>query len=1138
MMSQRKEKRSWIQTVLTFRARERSDSQPPDDNIYNHLQVQAFEEEQFKSRKRSKKEQLETENSRSELVGLALSGGGIRSATFNLGVLQGLARRNLIAKINYISTVSGGGYIGAWLISWIKRANNDTAGVESSLAGQAARGDASNSLPEPNEVNFLRDYSNYLTPRKGIYGADTWAAIAGVLRNILLNQLVLITFLGAILVLPWLLPSLLGSKNIALELCLGVLAALSVVWRRKFDWHSLSICGLAVACIFLTGIYKLQDYISGGVAAILLIISVAWISLQSSTLSYKDAPKKTDWSELSEQQLVIVRAVCPFFVAAFLTVNAVASLSRIETYKFVLGGALVYLAAHLFAVLFRRCASGHQELNLRQGIGIPSTALVAGAVGGYVISLLRNILDHWHSQTGGQSGAWHLIAWGPPAVMTVFLLVGALHIGLLKLLMRNEEQEWWGRLGGLLMICSLAWAGICGIAIFVPWMLTVWSSWIKTQIIALVAWAGTSGIGLFFGKSEKTSGKADGNFLPELLARTAPYIFVVGFMIILSLGIHRLVAGVPNWRMPGRAASTELQSEKCPEQKPEPEPNKVSFRGGVEIRCNTHEPVSMHGCLSKNARSVPAQTTNGSGLPREELQQENKIHCCDYAIKVTTGDTDEKTSKTASATHNPQSAEQKNSQIISVDWTLASDNDASKDIRASSHVQVTPPPAGENEKQIESDLKKQRSVIYWANADKAKQHWKRIASICVCLLFIALVLGCRIEINTFSLNPLYRNRLVRCYLGATRQHDERKPNKFTGFDPDDDLYLNEFSQCDTYSGPYPIICATLNVTHGERLAWQERKAESFIFSPGYCGYEYPEMLGTNSDLPRSAYRKTADYAYPKSKSNPGLDSNSRGILLGTAMSISGAAVSPNMGYHTSPPLAFLMTLFNLRLGWWLPNPRFRNSQFLRGEPQGGPRCALPYLLCELFASTTDRKRYVNISDGGHFENLAIYELVRRRCKYIIACDASEDKGMHFGDLGNAIRKCRTDFGVEIEINPSPVKLPDPAKLPGADSFAEAHCVVGKIFYPESARDNPGLILYIKPTITKDVPRDILAYREENSAFPHQPTADQWFDESQFESYRRLGLYSVDFKREESGERPNDLSGEMVKKFIEEISKLP
>ena len=104
----------------------------------------------------------------------------------------------------------------------------------------------------------------------------------------------------------------------------------------------------------------------------------------------------------------------------------------------------------------------------------------------------------------------------------------------------------------------------------------------------------------------------------------------------------------------------------------------------------------------------------------------------------------------------------------------------------------------------------------------------------------------------------------------------------------------------------------------------------------------------------------------------------RGPGIGTAIAISGAAANPNSGYHTSAPLAFLMTILNVRLGWWLGNPR-RDGPSARP----GPMNALISLLSELFAQSNGRSRYVNVSDGGHFENLGLYELVRRRCRYIL-----------------------------------------------------------------------------------------------------------------------------------------------------------
>jgi hypothetical protein len=153
---------------------------------------------------------------------------------------------------------------------------------------------------------------------------------------------------------------------------------------------------------------------------------------------------------------------------------------------------------------------------------------------------------------------------------------------------------------------------------------------------------------------------------------------------------------------------------------------------------------------------------------------------------------------------------------------------------------------------------------------------------------------------------------------------------------------------------------------------------------------------------------------------------------------------------------------------------------------------------ELLGLTNDRAGFVYVSDGGHFENLGIYELIRRRCRFIIACDAEEDQSFGFNGLGNAIRKCREDFGVEINTQVDLIHPDATTKL------SRAHCVVGTVQYPDQG--GLGYLVYIKASIVGDEPEDVLQYRVKCPAFPHQSTGDQWFTESQFESYRRLGLH--------------------------------
>jgi hypothetical protein len=355
------------------------------------------------------------------------------------------------------------------------------------------------------------------------------------------------------------------------------------------------------------------------------------------------------------------------------------------------------------------------------------------------------------------------------------------------------------------------------------------------------------------------------------------------------------------------------------------------------------------------------------------------------------------------------------------------------------------------------------------------------------------------------MHHFYKNRLVRCYLGASRDQradrPERAPDPFTGFDAGDDLKLaylrlrpgwndavtraakrRDNAEDDRgYVGPLPIVNTALNLVKGDDLAWQERRAQSFVFTPFYSGYDYRHRGAMESRHAPYGFRQTAFYGYPPF-----------GVGLGTAVAISGAAASPNMGYHSSPPAAFLMTMFNARLGWWMGNPRDKHN-WLRS----GPRRGLLYLLNELFGLTNDRTHFVNLSDGGHFENLGIYELVRRRCRYIIACDAEQDAAMHFSGLGNAIRKCRTDLGAEISISATRIR-------PLNGPLSPLHCVLGDITYADGEK---GTLLYLKASVTGDEPADVLEYAARETAFPHHSTlTDQFFDESQFESYRKLGFH--------------------------------
>jgi hypothetical protein len=329
------------------------------------------------------------------------------------------------------------------------------------------------------------------------------------------------------------------------------------------------------------------------------------------------------------------------------------------------------------------------------------------------------------------------------------------------------------------------------------------------------------------------------------------------------------------------------------------------------------------------------------------------------------------------------------------------------------------------------------------------------------LSFFGTAMGNLINLNRFSLQWMYRVRLIRVFLGASRMN--RKPHLFTGFDPSDNIALRELSS----EEPLHIINGTLNLVRGEQLAWQERKAESFTMSRLHCG---SWQIG---------YRPSAQYG--------------NGITLGTAMALSGAAPSPNMGYYTSPLVRLVFTLLNVRLGGWLGNPGTAGAKTFR---LACPKFSVGPIIADTFGLMSDRHRYVNLSDARHFESLGIYEMVLRRCHYIVVCDAGRDPE----SLGGAVCKIRVDLGIPIEfkeINIFP-QSDDPAQNQGG-----RNCTIGQIRYSmvdgDAAPD--GVIVYIKPAYYGDEPRDVHGYFKTNP--------DQFVSESQFESYRWLGACTIE-----------------------------
>jgi hypothetical protein len=340
------------------------------------------------------------------------------------------------------------------------------------------------------------------------------------------------------------------------------------------------------------------------------------------------------------------------------------------------------------------------------------------------------------------------------------------------------------------------------------------------------------------------------------------------------------------------------------------------------------------------------------------------------------------------------------------------------------------------------------------------------------LLALGFVTAWLVPANKFSLHDMYHHRLTRAYLGASRE--QRQPNRFTGFDPDDDLELAALAG----QRPLHVVNTTLNMTLDARQGRQETRALSFTFSPLHAG---SHALG--------AYRPSAAYAFDPLRR--------RGISLGSAVTISGGAASPQMGNFTSPTMAFLLALFNARLGVWLGNPGEAGRKTWRSRD---PKTGLPPIVREMLGWTTSTNPYVFLSDGGHFDNLGLWEMVLRRVRHIVVVDGGCDPEYSVPDLAAVVRRARVDHGAEITFDAEAMNA---LRL----QAVKPHVVTGTIRYAETP-DRVGSIVYIKPALSHDEPVDVVSYRHAHPGFPHESTANQWFTEAQFESYRALGFHSV------------------------------
>lgn len=303
--------------------------------------------------------------------------------------------------------------------------------------------------------------------------------------------------------------------------------------------------------------------------------------------------------------------------------------------------------------------------------------------------------------------------------------------------------------------------------------------------------------------------------------------------------------------------------------------------------------------------------------------------------------------------------------------------------------------------------------------------------------------------------------------------------------------------------PQLLICAAANVSD---LGYTPPGlgVTSFVFSPDRVGGPLVGSISTKQYEQRLTRIRFFQKAWNKINNKAPSTGRLRDVSPLSAVSISGAAVSPSMGRMNQPAYRMLIAMLNLRLGVWLANPRLVGGLPAIGanEPTYQPLVRPTYLLRELLGKNNLRKKFLYVSDGGHYENLGLVELLRRGCTTIYAIDASGDTPGSIRTLGQAAALARSELGVEFDdIDPSMFTVKDPAE-PGI--VISDHAII-HFRYPGDGGE--GTLVYIKKALMKDLqtPADLISYQQARPVFPYDSTGDQFYDVEQFEAYRALGM---------------------------------
>lgn len=1109
---------------------------------------------------------------------LCFSGGGIRSATFALGLLQGLARHKLLDKFHFLSTVSGGGYIGSWLSAWIhrqgiKRVQHDLAVSCRSTDGHSEESPSSATDSEPETIRHLRRYSNYMSPRLGLFSADTWTLVGTFLRNLMLNWTVLIPLIVAAMAIPrlavaiasWNYPRQWVEKTvIILAFIAGVIGVAYMIaslpgWRAKSKlsekWKTESR--------FLVWCWMMLN-----ASAFLAAFYWSWIHVPIGR------SEKLIGSSIHPSIPFILFGVCFHLLGYLIARLSLAKLDSrglwVEVFDFtvrgltgILGGACLWAVTLAFQpapVEISRANSGTAQLPVVSSTPTPSPSpsptatpepkpSPAASVNLPIASLPAQIevsvvpqpvpvdaatkakqeREAENKQIAVKAGLYASL--GPPLFLLMFLIAATIFIGVASTYTNDADRELMARTGAWMLITIFGWGVFCALVIFGPVGL-VWL-W-KEFKISLLSVSTVSGlltlIGGFSSKTSATkkadSAKGQTSMISQLLTTslpTAATIFVLIILAALSLATSALVS-VAYYYLKSQGTVYKITCWVLAKMEGVPLLSSMlprDFKGRIKdmawLPSFSTDNAWWHLEVLYNSPAILVISVVGAillaGLAMGLFVNINKfsLHSAyrDRLIRAYLG------ASNNTRRPNPFTGfdERDNIQFHNLLTELFRPRCFEKDLNGL----VTFLLAGR-------DKSESVRIAMYDTSDAAAFIYKRLAPETQNLLKGGAPSAVKErealkQALSDDLNRIIQSEELydeKAFGGLLKEVDDiakppdvplfhlfgrpmfAKPVYVQRLLINRKLIEKTFSQWietpeqlgfDKEARPLHIVNIALNLVGGKELAWQERKAQPFTVSPLHAG-----SFGLG-------YREANQYAISRQQHGA--------LTLGTSMAISGAAVSPNMGYNSSSAVTFLLMLFNVRLGWWLGNPGTAGREtYMKPSPFFTPKP----LIAETLGMTDSEHKYVYLSDGAHFENLALYEMVRRRCHFILLSDAGADGDFNFDDLGNAFRKIRIDLGVPIELWEMPIQpRVAPDKLFAADGKAAGkYGAVAKIKYSEvdGKEAEDGWLIYIKPTVYGIEPPDVQNYAKSNPDFPHETTGDQMYSESQFESYRALGEYVI------------------------------